>query len=351
MITQTLYQHNGILRFANVQILDLARTRNQEIFVVDNQHVSVYQGKHQGKHGPLKFKHDPQEVVPVTSARVGKFYYWYSAPLHNYYHMILDSVGQLVWYLELREQIPDLKLLLNQSPKPKRGLTNYPPFVAELLNLLEIDYEFTDENTMYMDVYYGSNLGMDERGVRKRPSNRHYQLLQKIIQKSLSTTSAPTYERIYLSRRAHANPLQDRKNILGEDNTVRRGLANEDQVVEILAQLGYTEVFGENYTLPEKIVMFNSMKKYISTAGAGVTNILWTMPNPVSVGGIHTPGLVFYDPKCGRHICANTDFLKTQVNIYPGQVEFLDTQQDNMNYNSPWQISDLTDFKNWAQLI
>ena len=54
-------------------------------------------------------------------------------------------------------------------------------------------------------------------------------------------------KKIYLSRRAHANPLANRKTVIGEDNTVKRGLTNEDEVVEILKELGYVEVFGENY--------------------------------------------------------------------------------------------------------
>ena len=121
---------------------------------------------------------------------------------------------------------------------------------------------------------------------------------------------------IYISRRAHANPLANRKQVLGEDNTVKRGLTNEDSVVEILTALGYDEIFGENLTLAEKIVTFNSMQKYISTAGAGVANILWTMPNPVSVGGIHTPGFPFPSNDHATHICTVQNLIVLLADCY-----------------------------------
>ena len=351
MITQLIHKDNNVVKFENVQILNFTRTQNQEIFVIDNKHISVYQGKHIGKHGGLKHKHDLEQVVPIDKAKVGNYYYWYSKPLHNYYHMVLDSIGHLTWYLDLKKQIPNLKLLLNGTPQPKYELKDYPPFVHEFLDLMEIDYEYTDENTMYMNVYYGNNLGMDHRGVRKRPDDIQYNLLKNIIQRSHKKTTAPVIDKIYLSRRAHANPLVNRSAIMGEDNTVKRGLANEDQIVKILQNAGFTEVFGENYTFPEKVVLFNQMSKYITTAGAGVTNILWTMPRKVSVGGIHTPGFPFFDPNCKRHICANKNYIKCNISVYPGDVEFIDPEKGKKNYNNPWRVKDLEIFERWANTI
>lgn len=156
--------------------------------------------------------------------------------------------------------------------------------------------------------------------------------------------------KVYISRRAHANPLANRKTVIGEDNTVKRGLTNEDAVVEILTSLGYDEIFGENLTLAEKIVTFNSMQKYISTAGAGVANILWTMPNPCSVGGIHTPGFPFPSNDHATHICTGPE-LRSTINCYKGKVVFEDPSAGARNYNSPWRINNLTAFREWAQQI
>jgi len=144
--------------------------------------------------------------------------------------------------------------------------------------------------------------------------------------------------------------MNNRKSVIGEDNTVRRGLVNEDSVVEILTDLGYTEVFGENLSLAEKIVLFHNMDRYISTAGAGVANLLWTMPRSCSVGGIHTPGFPFPGNRHTTHICTGPEVNCTITN-YPGRVSFVDPSAGARNYNSPWRIDNLTAFRNWARTV
>ena len=204
---------------------------------------------------------------------------------------------------------------------------------------------------MYDTVYFGDTLNQDHKGTRQTPADRQYELIAQLIEISKQRATAPQYDAVYLSRRAHANPMNNRKDVIGEDNTVKRGLTNEDDVVEVLQNLGYTEVFGENYSLAEKIVLFNGMKKYISTAGAGVTNILWTMPNAVSVGGIHTPGFPFPGPNHGRHICCNKKYIQATINNYPGAVRFHDPDAGARNYNNPWYINNMDAFTKWAETI
>ena len=279
--------HDGIATFYNVQILDMAKTKVETV-VESGVHVPLHLGKNASAffQNNKPVKHYPE----VATTKTGDYFYLYTMPLTNYYHMLLDGIGCLVRYFELLESNPNIKLLLNQSPRAKGGVVNHPPFVTEMLDLLGIDWEYTDEHSVYERVYFGDTLGQTLDGKRIRPDHRQYALLKQCIHRAKLVAQAPQHEKIYLSRRAHANPLNNRKAVIGEDNTVKRGLVNEDSVVEILTGMGYTEVFGENYSLAEKIVLFNGMKKYISTAGAGVANMLWTMPNSVSVGGIHTPG-------------------------------------------------------------
>jgi len=117
-----------------------------------------------------------------------------------------------------------------------------------------------------------------------------------------------------------------------------------------LCDLGYTEVFGENLTLAEKIVLFHNMDRYISTAGAGVANLLWTMPRSVSVGGIHTPGFPFPGNDHTTHICTGPEVNCTITN-YPGRVSFVDPAEGARNYNSPWRIDNLVAFRNWARTV
>ena len=341
---------NSIVKMQNVQVMDIARVK-QEVFVLEG--TTMIPATLSKNANSLIAKIKPMEdwIVDCKGLRMGPIYYWYTDPLFNYYHLILDGLGQLSHYFDLKREIPDLKLFLNQSPKAKSGCATHPPFVTELLDLFEIDYEFTDENIQYDTVYFGDTLNQDARGKRVTPADRQYQLLHELINRAKNTASAPQHERVYLSRRASANPMLNRKDVIGEDNTVKRGLVNEDEVVEILSGLGYTEVFGENYTLAEKIVLFNGMKKYISAAGAGVTNILWTMPNSVSVGGIHTPGFPFPSNNHSRHICCNKKYVNATIDCYKGKVCFVDEAQGAKNYNSPWYINNLDAFKEWAATI
>jgi len=339
--------NNGIATFKNVQILDMAKTKVDTVFE-SGVHVPLHLGKN-----AYKFfqNNEPVNHYPeIAITKTGDYFYWYTLPLINYYHMLLDGVGCLVRYFKLLESNKNIKLLVNQSPRSKGGIVNHPPFVIELLDLLGIDWEYTDEHCVYERVYFGDTVGQTYNGKRIRPDNRQYELLKQCIHRAKIVAQAPQHEKIYLSRRAHANPLNNRKAVIGEDNTVKRGLTNEDSVVEILTDLGYTEVFGENYTLAEKIVLFNGMKKYISTAGAGVSNMLWTMPNSVSVGGIHTPGFPFPKNTYTTHICAGPE-VNCNINVYEGKVLFVDPVEGAKNYNSPWYINNLAAFKEWAHTI
>lgn len=343
------YMKNGIARLENCQVTDLG-SASQEVFILGGEiAIPLALGKNANN---IIDKLPPMEKLYVEprGTRLGPVYYWYTTPLHNYYHCILDGVGQLARYFALKSEIPELQFMLNPKPRPKGGVTVHPPFVTELLELFDIEYEYTDETIMYDTVYFADTLGQDQYGKRVRPADLQYKLLQQLIDTAKQRANAPQYERVYLSRRAHANPINNRKDVIGEDNTVKRGLTNEDEVVEILSALGFTEVFGENYNLAEKIVLFNGMNKYISTAGAGITNILWTMPNEVSVGGIHTPGFPFPGPQHGRNIVVNKKFVHADISIYPGQVVFEDPQPTK-GYNHPWRIDNLDAFSKWAITI
>src|SRR6056300_721952 len=338
---------NGIASFNDVQILDLARTR-VEIFRENGVYWYIHYGKNTDK---ITAAHPPKDswCVPVTHNKTGVYFYWYTVPLVNYYHLLLDGIGALTHYIRLREQYPDIVLLVNSTPRPKGGVVRHPPFVAELLDLLDIRWEYTDETAVYSHVLWGAPLGI-RSGKRVRPAVEQYDLLRTLIARAHDRAPSAPISQVYLSRRAHANPLHNRKGVIGEDNTVKRGLVNEDSVVEILCDLGYTEVFGENLSLAEKIVLFHNMDKYISTAGAGVANLLWTMPRSCSVGGIHTPGFPFPGNRHTTHICTGPEVNCTITN-YPGRVSFVDPVAGARNYNSPWRIDNLVAFRNWARTV
>ena len=80
--------HNGVAEFDHVQILDLART-GVEIFVEGNEYWYIHYGKNSHK---IVAAH-PKNLAwaqPTTVYKGGLYYYWYTIPLVNYYHTLLD---------------------------------------------------------------------------------------------------------------------------------------------------------------------------------------------------------------------------------------------------------------------
>ena len=335
---------NGLVVFADAQIPDYTQTKYTEAIRCKGELIPLEIGKKASR------VRDPVNIyTPVENKRQGEYFLWWSKPLINYYHIILDGLGCLWYYLDLRKSNPDIILLLNRTPRP--GVAKYPPFVIELLELFDINWEYTDPSAQYETVYFGDTLNQDETGGRVAPDPKQWTLIEHMVRRSCEITNTPTYNKIYVSRRAHANPLNNRKDVIGEDNTVKRGLTNEDEVVKILTDLGYTEVFGENYTLAEKIALFSKMHKYISTAGAGVTNMLWVRDHEVRVGGVHTPGFPFPSNNHNRHICCQRPYSMAQIDCYKGAVLFHDPEAGEKNYNNPWYINNLKAFRKWAETI
>ena len=336
--------NNDVAQFNNLQILDFKRSKQVEIFIHNGTPLLAALGKNAGT-----VKVTPPAKVKVKHHAKGEYFYWYTFPLMNYYHCINDGLGPIYKYLELKQDNPDLKFMLNKDP---RKIDTHPPFVLELLDLLDIEYEFSNENCSYERVYFADTLVQHPNGSRSRPKDGVYEMIRKLVKVSRDRYPDVTvHNKVYLSRRAHANPLNDRKEIIGEDNTVKRGITNEDGMVEILQDLGYSEVFGENYNLGEKISMFSRMDKYISTAGAGVTNILWRIDQPLAVGGIHSPGFPFPGPKHNRHICTGPQMKDSHINIYPGKVRFVNEDPNIRKYNHPWYIDNLKEFRKWAKSV
>ena len=62
---------------------------------------------------------------------------------------------------------------------------------------------------------------------------------------------------------------------IGTNYTTRRKLTNENELVDILQKKGYTEIFTENLSTIEKILLFNNAKNIIAPIGGGVCNALF----------------------------------------------------------------------------
>ena len=325
---------NGIAKFSHAQIIDLKRF-GDEIIKTDRP-IRVNLGKNVHKAKEIKY----EDVSWSGAIRKGNFFYWYSRPLQNYYHALYDSLGCLFYYIQVKLTHPNLKLVLNKN---HNKIEKWPPFVKEILELLEIPYEYTDEHAVYENVYFGNTLNQDEKGMRVTPEPGYFLVLESLINCALmKELDVPRYDNIYISRRTKHNPNYSRE-LIGEDNTQKRGCVNEDEIVDILTKQGFVEVFGENYTLAEKITMFSRMTKYVTFSGAGITNTFFRKRG--FIGGISSPGLPF--PTKERHVIYSPYFDNT-ISIF-NDVSFVD--DSSKHYNNPWRINSLDNFNNWARTL
>ena len=329
------YLKEGVAKFSHAQIPDY-KTFGVEI-IKTSEPIMVELGKNADKVKPPIWKDVPWSGV----IKKGTYFYWYSKPLHNYYHTILDSLGCLWHYFHLKYDYPNLKLLVNIN---HANLNTWPPYVKELLEILNIDWEYTESNSVYETLFFGATLNQNDNGVRIQPKPGQFMILMQLINNALDKNlDVPRFDNIYISRRTQHNPIYN-KDIIGEDNTKKRGNVDEDKVVDILEDLNFHEVFGENYTLAEKITMFHHMKKYVTQSGAGITNTFYRKKG--IIGGISSPGLVFPNiQEHSRHMIYSK-YYDNIVNIFQ-DTSFVDPQ--HKKYNNPWKINSIDNFARWAK--
>ena len=329
------YLKDGIANFSHAQIPDYKRFGVE--IIKTSQPIMVELGKNAHAVKEPKYK----DVPWSGTINKGSYFYWYSKPLHNYYHTILDSLGCLFYYFELKYDYPELKLLVNKN---HANLNKWPPYVKEVLDILNIEYEYTDEHAVYENIYFGDTMNQSDTGQRISPKPGQFLMIDGLVRAAKALKlDVPQHDNIYISRRTKHNPNYS-KDLIGEDNTQKRGCVNEDEIVDILSKHGFVEVFGENYTLAEKITMFSRMIKYVTFSGAGITNTLYRKKG--FIGGISSPGLLFPDiQRHGRHIIYSK-YYDNVVNIFQ-DTSFVDPQ--SKKYNNPWKINSIDNFRRWAK--
>jgi hypothetical protein len=208
------------------------------------------------------------------------FYFIYNT--ENYYHFIYDSLPYLITYKHLKKKIPNLKLLMNFPNSFKD--TNYK-FVDEFLDILEVTQEdilLVDKNTEYTVVYISSSYthGHDSNV----PPRKEIYELYEYINKKINSLYFESYKdrihkKIYISRRTWIN--NDHSNI-GTNYTFRRKMINEDILVNELKNRGFKEVFTENLSTIEKIILFSNADFIVGAIGGGMCNLLFADPSAIS---------------------------------------------------------------------
>lgn len=196
--------------------------------------------------------------------------YFFIYNIENYYHFLYDTLPYLYVYLELKKE-KKIKLLMNYD--------NMLPFVKESLELLGI-YDNNiikyDESSNYKKMYISNSLTHDGMS-NKSPRKEIFEIYNKMVNNALKNNNQKVYpNNIYISRRTWIN--KDNRNI-GTNYTTRRKLMNEDTLVENLDKLNFSEFFGENYSMIEKINYFYNSKIIIGAIGGTIANCVFCNEN------------------------------------------------------------------------
>ena len=218
-----------------------------------------------------------------TVCKIPVFFFIYNTD--NYFHFLYDSLPYLISFLELKKEIPHLKLLM-QYPNDQK--ISFYPFVLEFLDILGIhqdDIMVLNDTANYKEIYVSTSYthDIDSNLPPRKEIYEFYQHIVDIVKQKVAHIETP--KKIYVSRRTCLH--NDFSNI-GTNYTTRRKLVNEDELVEQLQQEGYTEIFTEKLTTIEKILYFANATHVIGAIGGGISNVLFS-PKSTKLEAIVSP--------------------------------------------------------------
>jgi hypothetical protein len=208
-----------------------------------------------------------------TKITIPVFYFIYNT--ENYFHFIYDTLPYLITFDLIRKKIPNIKLLINYPNTHTKSIYN---FVKELLNLLGItdnDITIVNENTIYDNVFVSSSYTHGHNSDLP-PRKEIYNFFKSIVDSNLVKFKINTPKKIYISRRSWIH--NDFSNI-GTNYTLKRKMDNEDELVKLLSDKGFIEVFTEKLTTIEKLNLFYNADEIVGAIGGGLCNVLFSKPN------------------------------------------------------------------------
>lgn len=201
--------------------------------------------------------------------------YFFIYNVDNYYHFIYDTLPYLYNYLKLNL---NCKILLNFNNEINLKLYE---FVSDTLKLLEIFDKVIihKKNTVYKKMYISSSLTFDF--VPNNPPRKEIFFIYDLLKNNTKLKSENYQEdqknkfpdKIYVSRRTWIHNKLDN---IGTNYTQRRKMINEDELVKKLTEKGFVEVFPENMSMSDKIMMFENAKYVIGSIGGGLCNLLFS---------------------------------------------------------------------------
>jgi len=212
----------------------------------------------------------------------------------NYFHFLYDSLPYLISYLHLKNDIPDLKLLMQYPNDQKNGFYPFINEFLEILNIFKEDIILVDENTLYSEIYVSTSYTHDIDS-NLPPRKEIYEFYQNIVSivKNKYNENVFTPQKIYVSRRTWLH--NDFSNI-GTNYTTRRRLVNEDELVETLNREGFSEIFTENFSTIDKILYFSNATHVVGAIGGGISNVLFS-PKTTKLEALVSPTFLDVNPR------------------------------------------------------
>jgi len=258
------------LYYPNVLLLS---KNNDKLYLPYNEKSMSFNRKTIYEEKDMKFEVCNKNIDNVVTTPV--FFFIYN--VENYYHFIYDTLPYLYYYFEVKNTIPECKLLIQTHSVN----TTLFKFVKETLELLNIhDLEFVKENTLYSTVYVSSSLTHQDKS-NEPPNKQAFYIYEKCINEALNSCNTLfPIEKMYVSRRTYLH--NDTSNI-GTNYTQRRVLKEETEIVEYLNTLNFKEVFPECWTMREKIYYFSNAKVIVGLIGGGMCNLLFSNNNTKSL--------------------------------------------------------------------
>ena len=215
------------------------------------------------------------------------------------------------------------------------GKDDLYPFVYETLSLLGItkdDLVFLNKDTKYKELIVGSSLTHN----RMSSAPPHSKVFS-IIDSMEGGFGYEGYEKIYVSRRTWT---QNKSENIGTDYTTQRMCVNEDEVVEILNDYGFKEIFCENYSMKDKIGIFRTAKVVVGPIGGGMSNVLFCKPS-TRVISINSPEFFKVNERL-LYALNHTDLYMFDDTKFVDRKEDIVTNKNALSIsggmNSPWKV-------------
>ena len=212
---------------------------------------------------------------------------------HNLYHWTYDSLARIPIYIELKKQIPGLQLLLI-------GQHNLS-FHREWLDLLGITGEIytVDHTCDYVidNLFYMPRIGLNS------PVNVGFHLSKLLAAAQLELPlDLIGRKKIFINRRSG--------NI--------RSLVNSELVSACLRANGYIELFLEDFSIMQKLVLAQSCAKLVGISGSGMFFLSFMRPGSCILEITHNK------IDCPAHyihsISMNHHYGYVQGNCLPGEI-------------------------------